>query len=926
MHIVTNPLREACESGVEMLCADGRFRRGYPIVAGAVMDFPEGCMMACVEEGACPKCMQSHKGRGSYPMQAPPRSSTETLKALSEYFEHKDLGELEDSALKPWWPWWANLPYTDFSAALMPDVLHQLHQGMVKTHVVRWVRELVGKNRVDLCYMTMPTAEGMRHFNKGLSKLKGQWTGRESREVAKQLLPVAAGQRSIKLDPDLTGLTRSILEFSYRAHMSRMTDEDIDRLEETLGEFHHYKNVLIQQGLFKNDSRFDLIAKLHMLSHYAHCIREMGTPDNYSTEAPEHLHIRCAKQGWRASNKVRPTVQMVVFIQRYEALRIHRAYMNRWLGIEHGWNGRRQRRRSRVVFGEEVEGPMTGVWGGGGSGDGQGVCGHSSGDGGGDGDGENEGEDEGEEQERREQEEREADGPLMQLENNQGTVPDADQHVVYPSPHVSIPITPTAGSVQGLDIIGTYGAADLIPALHQYLNKNKPRQNIPSTFFPTAHHSFPVWHRLYLHHQPLPFDPEHRKRDVIRARPKSACLDEAFDIALLAYRPDEFGLQRYRAGRVRAIFSLPKGLEWLCPHPLVYVELFTQFSSTVTPFHCLNTTSHALTSERKRRVAIVSIHDVIAACHLAPQIRRLDNSVSLRSNPDLLSSNTGVLSNGRRVPNRPHNNVARSPRAVMHLAQHVRQRGVRPCDEISVSCERWGCVAPSFSVTHRPAAIHACGAELVNASQYLASHMSSRSGVHLFIVLFFFFSLTFFHPVRRLAIAYLFVKPLRQPDGEFPPSPLVRLAVAFLGPIVWNVVGPLVMLLISLFLGLMLNQRCLKLCAVMATIAHALAVIGMIAFFEFLWFLESWNAPHAVLGLIAVIAIQRAIHKTPISVFVLREFKHDQTNRMPAREYIVEIFDLSLWRGDFFLGHLLLFLLSTPTIIPYADQIHATGL
>ncbi|CCO26183.1 1,3-beta-glucan synthase [Rhizoctonia solani AG-1 IB] len=152
------------------------------------------------------------------------------------------------------------------------------------------------------------------------------------------------------------------------------------------------------------------------------------------------------------------------------------------------------------------------------------------------------------------------------------------------------------------------------------------------------------------------------------------------------------------------------------------------------------------------------------------------------------------------------------------------------------------------------------------------------------------------------------------------------------------------MFLISLTLGLMLNQCCPRFGAVMAMIAHTLAVVGLIAFFEFLWFLEAWNSAHAVLGLIAIISIQRAIQKILISVFISREFKHDETNRawwtgqwygrglgnhamsQPAREYIVKIVELSLWSGDFLLGHFLLFFLSLPTIIPFADKIHATGL
>ncbi|KAG8784462.1 hypothetical protein FRC12_018682 [Ceratobasidium sp. 428] len=633
MEIVTAPLREACEKGVEMLCADGRFRRGYPIVAGIVGDWPEQCMMGCANQFTCPRCVQPFQGRGSYPMRARTRTNDETLEALSRYFENKDLGELEDLHLKPWWPWWANLPYVDFANAVMPDMLHQIHQGMIKSHVVRWVRRCVGKARVDDYFRTMPAAEGMRHFGKGITKLKGQWTGRESREVAKQLLPVAASQPSAKLDPDLTGLTRAILEFSYRAHASRMTDEDIDRLEHALAEFHQYKNVIIREGIFENNSRFDRIAKLHAISHYAECIRQMGTPDGYSTEGPEHLHIECAKKGWRASNKVRPTKQMAIFMQRYEALRIHRAYMNAWLGMD---GRRRRRKRSRVVYGDEVDERLRLL-----------RKGQSAGEVGGSGvesgEAEAEGDAEAEERERREREDEEAEGEQVEVGKAGVAASEVNEHVVYLQPTQKLALR-APGRVNGLDMADRYGARDFIPALHTYLNKTKPRENIPKFFFPTAHHYFPVWHRLYLHHEPLPFDPEHPRRDVIRARPESTHLEAAFDVALLAHRPEEFGLHRYRAGRVRVIFSLPSELSWLCPHPLAYVELFTEFSRTITPFVGLNTTSHSV-ADGKRRVAVVPVSDLVAACHLAPQIRRLPSDFSFKSVPDMLSASSKFFFN-----------------------------------------------------------------------------------------------------------------------------------------------------------------------------------------------------------------------------------------------------------------------------------------
>jgi len=44
----------------------------------------------------------------------------------------------------------------------------------------------------------------------------------------------------------------------------------------------------------------------------------------------------------------------------------------------------------------------------------------------------------------------------------------------------------------------------------------------------------------------------------------------------------------------------------------------------------------------------------------------------------------------------------------------------------------------------------------------------------------------------------------------------------------------------------------------------------------------------------------------------------------PAREFIVKIIELSLWSSDLLLGHLLLFMLTPPILVPYIDRLHAT--
>lgn len=108
--------------------------------------------------------------------------------------------------------------------------------------------------------------------------------------------------------------------------------------------------------------------------------------------------------------------------------------------------------------------------------------------------------------------------------------------------------------------------------------------------------------------------------------------------------------------------------------------------------------------------------------------------------------------------------------------------------------------------------------------------------------------------------------------------------------------------------------------------------------------MELWDVSHAVLGLIAVIAVQRAILKLLVAVALSREYKHDETNRawwtgkwygrnlgpgawaQPMREYVVKIIELSMWSGDFLLGHFLLLIQTPLVLIPYIDKLHTTML
>ncbi|KAG6877711.1 1,3-beta-D-glucan synthase [Termitomyces sp. T159_Od127] len=192
-------------------------------------------------------------------------------------------------------------------------------------------------------------------------------------------------------------------------------------------------------------------------------------------------------------------------------------------------------------------------------------------------------------------------------------------------------------------------------------------------------------------------------------------------------------------------------------------------------------------------------------------------------------------------------------------------------------------------------------------------------------------------------LAYLFVKSFPDASGNLPPAPLIRIAVIAVGPVVWNAAILMSLFFVSLFIGPMMESWT-KFGSVMATLGHLLCLIGLVAFFEFFWFLELWDASRAVLGVIAIIAIQRAIQKILIAVFLTREYKHDETNRawwtgkwygrglgtsaisQPAREFIVKIVEMSLWGSDLLIAHILLVILTPPILIPYMNRLHSTML
>ncbi|KAG2128023.1 uncharacterized protein EDB93DRAFT_1096196 [Suillus bovinus] len=147
--LLLQPLIGAGNDGVEMVCADSWVRRVYPILAAYVADFLEQCLVNCCKENRCPKCVVAANERGDALNSAmcDPESTKEILHKCKigqhpPEFEANDLHAVYK-------PFWADLPHTDIFPVFTPDLLHQLHKGVFKDHLVKWCINIIGEDEMD---------------------------------------------------------------------------------------------------------------------------------------------------------------------------------------------------------------------------------------------------------------------------------------------------------------------------------------------------------------------------------------------------------------------------------------------------------------------------------------------------------------------------------------------------------------------------------------------------------------------------------------------------------------------------------------------------------------------------------------------------------------------------------------------------------
>jgi hypothetical protein len=318
MQTVLAPIASHGETGLAMLGGDGIWHRCHPIFAVFVGDYPEQALVTCTFYGQCPKCLVNHEELGDY-FRSPPCDYDAALETyrLADGDVHVFNSACQEAGLKPvFHPFWEMLPLVNIFLSIMPDILHQMLQGIMK-HLIMWLTSTGAFRtaKIDVHCRSLPPNHHITTFVKGITILS-QVTGLEHKQMCKILLGLVMDllQPSGGDTTWIIGTTHALLDFLYLTQLPSHTMDTLLRLEDSLAHLHDNKDVFLDLGVRKQFH----YPKVHSLLHYQSSITLFGT-----TEQTERLHIEFPKNGFHASNHKDEYPQMTAWTEHWEKVKQH---------------------------------------------------------------------------------------------------------------------------------------------------------------------------------------------------------------------------------------------------------------------------------------------------------------------------------------------------------------------------------------------------------------------------------------------------------------------------------------------------------------------------------------------------------------------------------------------------------------------------
>ena len=248
MALILASLVNMGQSGIKMMCTDSTICWIFPILTAYLADYPEQCLIACCMENRCPLCKIDPNAAVN--ICGPKCDMPELLDLLACHESQSSTvlrQEMKIIGLCPVYPpFWKDLPHTDIFQAFTPDLLHQLHKGVFKEHLVKWSMAIISDEEINACFKCMTLHPRLWQFKNGISSVS-QWTGKEHKEMQKVFLGLVAGGT----EPCFVQAVQAVTNFIFYSSLQSHTLHMLWALEAALNEFHANKDIFIKLGVSK---------------------------------------------------------------------------------------------------------------------------------------------------------------------------------------------------------------------------------------------------------------------------------------------------------------------------------------------------------------------------------------------------------------------------------------------------------------------------------------------------------------------------------------------------------------------------------------------------------------------------------------------------------------------------------------------------
>ena len=327
LDIVLYPLKQAARLGVMIPDFNGDMRYCFTPLASYICDSPEAAMLTAVGRKTLPLTMAMFKQFGD-PFRHEPRTRSTTLAQLLAAKSKVNPADIEAFFREAqhfrlngvYEPFWRNYLLACPSWFLTPEFLHHLHR-MFWDHDVKWCINVIGAAEIDFRFSILQPTVGFQHYKGGITKLK-QVTGCVHRDIQRYIVGVISG-------PSPAGFVTAIcalMDFRYRVQAHRIDDNDIAVINDALREFHENKDIILQLGAQRGEGQKNpinnwQIPKLELMQSIVPSIQRSGVPSQWTADVTEHAHITEIKVPAEASNNNNYEPQICRYLDRAEKCR-----------------------------------------------------------------------------------------------------------------------------------------------------------------------------------------------------------------------------------------------------------------------------------------------------------------------------------------------------------------------------------------------------------------------------------------------------------------------------------------------------------------------------------------------------------------------------------------------------------------------------